>query len=1245
MGDTKVLHPIFTKTSKQPQNSASLDTLPRPDPATNNADNETRRHAKARGGQCAEKAEDLEVPENASPALLEVVPNDGRRKRPRRITTVSKPKDIVNVEQLVRNDLLGPSKMSDDLIQTPFGNDQTGTVQKQTKEPVFSGTNVQETMNEPIHSGHELESIGLVKRVDPSVAMTSPHSIPKKILKYNPRTGTIGPPPAKTDDISTKKEIQQPSTLPSTRPSRNRTKHQKTRIVILRYDGGPESRVGKCIDEILLGPSVKSTKQLVPTAKKGSKLTKTTHPFFVTKDPTRTPDIRESASANYNRELPKPVSSNNSKLMESSHRKISMVSGRGRPTSVSKSSSAFVGFGKTDKLFKFPGAVEPAWPWKGMLHARGEVIHRRYESSAVSNVKKSKDQAVKILVHEELLVNLARELNIPGVAQTVKEYDQDEFDVPPSCLRIPRKHFETGPSLQRRIRKQTKAFSQDCLVNVEESSEDDRIESNGLQNKRIHPALQKLYSAVATSLSPFDKSQCETQAWTIKYSPQNAAEVLQRGQETHLLKRWLQSLTVMAVETSGADISRSRATSVACKRSINSKVEASSKRKRKAKKLDDFIVSSDSEQNDMDELTDPDEVDSFGASQGLLKRTVIRAGDGVAKGSKELGRLSNAVLVSGPHGSGKTAAVYAVAKELDFEVFEINSSSRRSGKDVVEKVGDMTRNHLVQQSQNHTNDGKEDDLRQISDAFAEDLKSGRQGTMKSFFKTKDATKAGPKIQSTSIPETKDTETSHTASKTSPKQQKQSLILLEEVDIIYEEDKQFWTTILTLIAQSKRPFIITCTDESLVPLQSLQLHAIFRFSCVPKDLAVDYMVLVAANEGHAVKRQAVESLYDSRQYDLRASITELDFWCRFTVGDCKGGLDWFYPRWPPGRDVDEKGDTVRVVSEGTYESGMGWLCQDNLQARSTYLDTENDILHELWDGWKLDIEDWQETLDVPSWARGKQRGTTSLPESQSALQAYEEFSDAISASDLYSAGAYASDNNVLLDTSLPHISNKAKDDYVLGMKLLDAPLAVTYNLLGQDMSMWMTTHAKKYLLQGEALRHASNGLAGPESSQEEQALHLIRKKTTTKDTGLVRRELSLAFDPISETDKNPTWGGSSLEACCFDRTMSLIVLDVAPYVRSIVAYDMRLQQDRSRLSNLLSEGGRQGKRMRTTRSAMSALEGGSRRTTRKDRYFGTKVNPYHVLKTGGDEWQNALAAEMTALGPTEVSETSSDEQTN
>uniref|UniRef100_A0A8C4SZS9 ATPase AAA-type core domain-containing protein n=1 Tax=Erpetoichthys calabaricus TaxID=27687 RepID=A0A8C4SZS9_ERPCA len=57
--------------------------------------------------------------------------------------------------------------------------------------------------------------------------------------------------------------------------------------------------------------------------------------------------------------------------------------------------------------------------------------------------------------------------------------------------------------------------------------------------------------------------------------------------------------------------------------------------------------------------------------------------------------LCNTMLVTGPSGVGKTAAVYACAHELGFKVFEVNASSQRSGRQVLSQLKEATQSHQV----------------------------------------------------------------------------------------------------------------------------------------------------------------------------------------------------------------------------------------------------------------------------------------------------------------------------------------------------------------------------------------------------------------------------------------------------------------------------------------------------------------------------------------------------------------------
>jgi DNA polymerase III delta prime subunit len=192
----------------------------------------------------------------------------------------------------------------------------------------------------------------------------------------------------------------------------------------------------------------------------------------------------------------------------------------------------------------------------------------------------------------------------------------------------------------------------------------------------------------------------------------------------------------------------------------------------------------------------------------------------------------------------------AAAKELGYAVFEVNSGSRWSGKDVLDMVGDMSRNHQVSN-------------KSVMDSSIDNP----------FTRAKKASKAPVVAQE----------------EEAQMRQRQSLILFEEVDILFEEDKSFWTTVISLMSKSKRPIVPTCNDESLLPWDDLSLHANLRFSVPPRDLLVDHLLLMAANEGHLLQRPAVDALVQTNGNDIRASIMSLQFHCRMAIGDRKGGL--------------------------------------------------------------------------------------------------------------------------------------------------------------------------------------------------------------------------------------------------------------------------------------------------------------------------------------------------------------------
>jgi hypothetical protein len=113
-----------------------------------------------------------------------------------------------------------------------------------------------------------------------------------------------------------------------------------------------------------------------------------------------------------------------------------------------------------------------------------------------------------------------------------------------------------------------------------------------------------------------------------------------------------------------------------------------------------------------------------------------------------------------------------------------------------------------------------------------------------------------------------------------------------------------------------------------------------------------------------------------------------------------------------------------------------------------------------------------------------------------------------------------------------------------------------------------------------------------------------------------------FEPIMRANySNPT--PTARHAPSFENGLAPVTEDLAPYIRSIMVFDARLQQYRERLYALTAQEHGRDKRSRTTRASRAALEGGDKASTRKERWFALDTPYYKVLGTAGPEWQNVL----------------------
>nr|XP_025706827.1 ATPase family AAA domain-containing protein 5 isoform X3 [Callorhinus ursinus] len=139
--------------------------------------------------------------------------------------------------------------------------------------------------------------------------------------------------------------------------------------------------------------------------------------------------------------------------------------------------------------------------------------------------------------------------------------------------------------------------------------------------------------------SPFPDSGTEDMLWTEKYQPQNSSELIGNELAIKKLHSWLKDWKRRA--------------------------ELEERQNLKGKK--------DEKQEGLS-----DSIDFKGSSD-----------------DEEETRLCNTVLITGPTGVGKTAAVYACAQELGFKIFEVNASSQRSGRQILSQLKEATQSHQV----------------------------------------------------------------------------------------------------------------------------------------------------------------------------------------------------------------------------------------------------------------------------------------------------------------------------------------------------------------------------------------------------------------------------------------------------------------------------------------------------------------------------------------------------------------------
>uniref|UniRef100_A0ACD5WZQ6 Uncharacterized protein n=1 Tax=Avena sativa TaxID=4498 RepID=A0ACD5WZQ6_AVESA len=232
--------------------------------------------------------------------------------------------------------------------------------------------------------------------------------------------------------------------------------------------------------------------------------------------------------------------------------------------------------------------------------------------------------------------------------------------------------------------------------------------------------------------------------------------------------------------------------------------------------------------------------------------------------SEDASDYENVLLITGPVGCGKSAAVFACAKEQGFNVIEVNTSDMRNGAHVKQKFEEATKSHgLGKWSQ------EEDTTSPRNDSLdPDDRAEYRQSVSCSTGKASnsDGHKSPAKCYLTSK-----------LSDEAPKQVvNKTLILFEDVDTVFDEDRGFISTILKIAETTKWPIILTSNkrDPSLPDLLD-QLVLDFKYPSSGELLS--HVDMICKSEGVNVAAPQLKYIINACLSDIRRATMLLQFW--------------------------------------------------------------------------------------------------------------------------------------------------------------------------------------------------------------------------------------------------------------------------------------------------------------------------------------------------------------------------------
>ena len=286
----------------------------------------------------------------------------------------------------------------------------------------------------------------------------------------------------------------------------------------------------------------------------------------------------------------------------------------------------------------------------------------------------------------------------------------------------------------------------------------------------LHPAISSIFGLASELQGVKETSQ---QHWNHKWRPRRAEHILGNEENACYLRKWMHALRLHfdTASSSHLKITKSKKNYKKRKRAEQRPevVREVTRKRQRAGDLDGWMV--DDDDDDEDDINEDHEAYEDFSNCSLPSSRNLHEPPGISFGRK----IRNTILLVGPPGCGKTAAVYACAEELGWNVFEVYPGvGKRGGTHLDDLIGDVGKNHTLPQPL----------------LF-------HRGRSEPPSPAKQRSKKGV-----------DTSDRLSEAEVHP----QSVVLIEEADVVFADEASFWPSVVAFIKECRRPVIITCNGE-------------------------------------------------------------------------------------------------------------------------------------------------------------------------------------------------------------------------------------------------------------------------------------------------------------------------------------------------------------------------------------------------------------------------------------------------